>query len=72
MRFHLDYGDITRDRAYNTSFHQNIESIQYNALLKIVGTFRGYFREKLYDKLKFESFQERSWYKEPLLLIQNK
>ena len=26
---HLDYGDIIYDRTYNTSFHQNIESIQY-------------------------------------------
>ena len=24
----LDYGDIIYDREYNTSFHQNIESIQ--------------------------------------------
>ena len=24
---HLDYGDKIYDRAYNTSFHQNIESI---------------------------------------------
>ena len=31
----LDYGDIVYDRAYNTSFHQNIESIQYNAALAI-------------------------------------
>ena len=27
IRPHLDYGDIVYDRAYNTSFHQNIESI---------------------------------------------
>ena len=29
IRPHLDYGDIIYDRAYNTSFHQNIESIQH-------------------------------------------
>ena len=29
IRPHLDYGDIIYDQAYNTSFHQNIESIQY-------------------------------------------
>ena len=37
IRPHLDYGDIIYDRAYNTSFHQNIESIQYNAALAITG-----------------------------------
>ena len=26
---HLDYGDKIYDRAYNTPFHQNIESIQH-------------------------------------------
>ena len=29
VRPHLDYRDIIYDPAYNTSFHQNIESIQY-------------------------------------------
>ena len=28
---HLDYGDTIYDQAYNALFHQNIESIQYNA-----------------------------------------
>ena len=40
IRPHLDYGDIIYDRAYNTSFHQNIESIQYNAALAITGAVR--------------------------------
>ena len=33
----LDYGGIIYDRTYNISFHQNIESIQYNAALAITG-----------------------------------
>ena len=41
----LDYGDIIYDRAYNTSFHQNIESIQYSAALAITGAVRGTSRE---------------------------
>ena len=41
----LDYGDITYDQAYNTSFHQNIESIQYSAALAITGAVRGTSRE---------------------------
>ena len=51
------------DRAYNTSFHQNIESIQYNAALAITGAVRGTSREKLYQKLGFESLQQRRWYR---------
>ena len=59
IRPHLDYGDIIYDRAYNTSFHQNIESIQYNAALAITGAVRGTSREKLYQELGFESLQQR-------------
>ena len=63
IRSHLDYGDIIYDRAYNTSFHQNIESIQYNATLAITGAVRGTSREKPYQELGFESFQQRRWYR---------
>ena len=35
MRTVLDYGDMIYDRAYSTSFHQNIESAQYNATLVV-------------------------------------
>ena len=48
MRPHLDYGDTIYDRADNTSFHQNIESIQYNAALLITGAVRETSKEKLY------------------------
>ena len=30
IRSHLDYGNIIFGKAYNTSFHQNLEKIQYN------------------------------------------
>ena len=29
------------NRAYNTSFHQNIESVQYNVALATAGAVRG-------------------------------
>ena len=45
IRPHFDYGDMIYDRAYNTSFHQNIESIQYNPALAITGAVRGASRE---------------------------
>ena len=47
IRPHLDYGGIIYDRAHNTSFHQNIESIQYNGALAFPGAIRGTSREKL-------------------------
>ena len=31
IRPHLDYGDIISDQAYNLSFHQKLEAIQYTA-----------------------------------------
>ena len=51
IRSHLDYGDIIYDQAYNVSFHQKIESIQYNAALAITGAIRGTSREKFYHEL---------------------
>ena len=35
VRPHLDYGDVFYDQHHNTSFHQKLESIQYNAALAI-------------------------------------
>ena len=63
IRPHLDYGDIIYDRAYNTSFHQNIESIQYNATLAITGTVRGNSRERLCQELGFELLSQTPWYR---------
>ena len=63
IRPHLDYGDIIHDRAYNTSFRLNIESVQYNASLAIAGAVRGTSREKLYKELGFESIQQRRCYR---------
>ena len=31
IRSHLDYGDIIYDQGYDLSFHQKLESIEYNA-----------------------------------------
>ena len=63
IRPRLNYRDIIYDRAYNTSFHQDNESIQYNATLAIMGAVRETSREKLYEELGFESLQERHWYR---------
>ena len=37
VRPHLYYGDIVYDEAYNITFHQRIEFVQYNACLAISG-----------------------------------
>ena len=52
---HLNYDDILYDQTHNMSFHQKLESIQYNACLAITRTIRGTSTEKLYQKLDLES-----------------
>ena len=41
VRPHLDYGDILYDQIFINSFHERLESIQYNAALEITGTIKG-------------------------------
>ena len=55
VRAHLDYGDIHYDQAYNMTFHQKLESIQYSASLAINGAIRGTSKEKLYQEFDLES-----------------
>ena len=33
IRPHLDYGDVIYDQHYNNTFHQKLESIQYDAVI---------------------------------------
>ena len=49
IRPHLDYGDIIYDQTYNTSFHQKLELLQYNACLTITGAIE-VFQMKNYIK----------------------
>ena len=41
IRPHLDYVDVIYDRGFNESFHQRLESLQYNAAIAIAGIIRG-------------------------------
>ena len=59
VRPHLDYGDILYDQAFNLSFQQKLESIQYRACLAITGAIRGTSRENIYQELGLESLQSR-------------
>ena len=63
IRPHPDYGDIIYDQAYNASFHQKLELLQYNACLAITGAIRGTSREKLYEELGLKSLQLRRWFR---------
>ena len=45
------------------SFHQRLESIQYNACLAITGAVRGTLKENLYQELGVESLQLRRWFR---------
>ena len=63
IRPHLDYGDVIYDEAYNSTFHQKLETIQYNACLAITGAIKGTSKEKLYHELGLETLQLRRWYR---------
>ena len=59
MRPYLDYGDIIYEQAFDSSFHEKLESIQYNASLAITVAIRGASREKRYSELGLESLHAR-------------
>ena len=63
LRPQLDYGDIIYNQAYNVSFHQKLESVQYNSALAITGAIRGTSTEKLYNELGLETLEKRRWYR---------
>ena len=63
VRPHLDYGDILYDQAYNASFHQKLEKIQYNACIAITGAIRGTSKENIYQELGLESLKSRRWFR---------
>ena len=51
IRPHLDHGDIIYDQAYNASFQQKVESVQYNAALAITGVIGETSKEKIFEEL---------------------
>ena len=63
VRPQLDYGDILYEKAYNSSFHQKIESGQYNRCLAITCAIRGTSKERFYDELGLESLTLCHWFR---------
>ena len=43
--------------SINSSFHDRLESVQYNACLAITGAIRGTTKEKLHQELGLESLR---------------
>ena len=70
IRSYLDYGDILYDLAYNMSFHQKLELIQYNACLAINGAIQSPSKENLYQELGLDSLQLQCWYRKLGLFLQ--
>ena len=63
MRPHLDYGDVIFDKAYNNSFQQTLESLQYKASLAITGAINSSSTERLYQELGLQSLHNRRWFR---------
>ena len=59
----LDDGDMIYGKAFKESFHEKLESLQYNAALAITGAIKGSPTEKLYEELGLESLKSRRWYR---------
>ena len=59
IRPHLNYGDVIYDQAYNITFHQKSESIQYNSALATTGAVRGTSKEQLHPGLRFEYIESK-------------
>ena len=58
IRPHLDYGDVLYDQAFNNSFTEKLESIQYNVCPALTEAIRGTSKEKIYQKLGLESLRD--------------
>ena len=54
---------LNKEKFFNSSFHQKIESVQYNTCLAITGARKGVSEENLYDKLGLEPLQLCRWFK---------
>ena len=52
IRSQLDFADVIYDQAYNSSFHEKLESLQYNACLAITGATRGTSSEKTIPRVR--------------------
>ena len=59
IRSQLNCADVIYDQAYNSSFHEKLESLQHNACLAIAVAIRGTSSENLCQELGLESLKLR-------------
>ena len=74
IRPYLDYGAVVYAYLRNLSFILKLESVQYNASLKIIDCFRDKSRDKLYSEFCLTSLADRWFYRRyiPFYKIVNK
>ena len=63
IRPYPDYADIIYEQAFNSSFHEKRESLQYSTSLVITWAIRGTTRVKLYNEFGFASLNSRRLYR---------
>ena len=61
IRPHLDDADIIYDKPNNMNIFNEIEILQYNGVLAIIGAIRGSSKEKLNQELGSEYLSSRRW-----------
>ena len=52
IKSQLDYADGIYEQAYNSSFHEKLESLLYSACFAITGEIRRILSEKLYQEIR--------------------
>ena len=63
IRIQLDLADIIYEQAYNSDFHDKLESTSYNACLAITGAIKVTSTEKIYQELGLEPHKSRRWFR---------
>ena len=66
VRQHLDYVDIIHhehDPEMHRHFTQKLEQTQYSAALAVTGAWRGTSKQKIYNKLGWETLYHCRWYR---------
>ena len=61
IRPNIDYCDFIYDQPPNESFCNNLDELQYNAVLAITGAIKGTSKLKIYEELGLESLKFRRW-----------
>ena len=61
VRSRFDYANIIYDQAYNSTFHDKLEYLQYNACLATTGAIRGTSTAKICQELGLQFLKYRRW-----------